>query len=310
VLAVTGRQPSPREPRPGAATHAGYVASAVVWMLLGAIAGVLHAWSIGGEPASGELSARVFLWSPALRDFQLHGVFLLMILGVSTRLLPAFLSLPPVTSDRPLRWLPWLNLGVALEAAGDLWVARAPGAAPAWALREVGVLLLAAGSLSLILPIGIYSARASASGPRPFVRAALAWLAVAFALLAAPPVFLVTLGRGPTHEFQDAARHAFTIGFAMMTVFGVSSMVGPALAVKPRLPRGWLKWSWRLLNAAVMLRVGGEVISEFSPAGYGVAGISGVVALAAFVVWAVPLWRCIADVKQFPERGSTLPVSS
>lgn len=293
VVMMTGRRATTRVAKPGATSHAGFVISAAVWLLISVILGLPEAWFLGGQSGTSDLTLNRSVWEPTLRDVQLHGMVLLMIAGVSQRLLPGFLSLPPDASGRAVQWLPWLNLAVLAEVVGDSWVARTD-APLAWALREVGIVILAVGVFSILVPLGIFSRRAAHSPPRPFVLSAGIWLGVSLLLQALPPLNSALFGRGASHGLMDAARHAFTMGFAMMTVMGISWMVGPALSVKPRMPLGPLRAAYWLLNGAVALRVGSEVLSDVYPWAYGVAGLSGILALAGFLFWAVPLWRCIS----------------
>lgn len=293
VVVVTGRGATSRPVKPGGASHAGFVMAATAWLLLSAILGIPEAWFLGGQPAGSSLAVNRSLWQGALHDIQLHGVVLMMIAGVSQRLLPGFLSLPQVTSDRAVRWLPWLNLAVLAEAAGDAWAAPA-GLPLARGLHQAGVVVLGVGVFAILLPLGVFSRRAADSLPRPFLRSAMVWLGVSFLLLAVTPLNGVLFGRGASHGWMDGARHAFTMGFAMMTVMGISSMVVPALAQKPRLPRGPLLAAGVLLNIATALRVGAEILSDFTPSAYAAAGLSGVLALAAFLLWAIPMWKCMS----------------
>ena len=293
VIVATGRQDLARVERPGAASHAGYVISAALWLLLSAGLGIPWAGWIAGLPEGPELSRRLALGSGALRAVQLHGVLLLMITGVSTRLLPGFLGGAPDPSGRAVRLLPWLNLAVLLEAIAEAGVAR--DSSPVFlALRSAAALTLGAGTLALVLPLGLYSRRTADSVPRPFLRAAWGWGALSFLMAAVGPVYLAALGRGSSHGWMDAGRHAFTMGFALLTLVGIASMVVPALSMRPRLARAPLRAVWWCLNSAVLLRVGGEILTDYDPLGYTLAGASGLLALAGFAWWAGLVWSCMA----------------
>ena len=69
-------------------------------------------------------------------------------------------------------------------------------------------------------------------------------------------------------------------------IVGVSTLVVP---VTPRTAT--LRPTLVLLNLGCFLRVSLQIASDWTPAAFGVIGVSGVLELLALLLWAVVLWR-------------------
>src|SRR5690606_19727898 len=94
-----------------------YLAAGLVWFLLGAALDLRHLARTVGAADREALLAEIAIWQLPLRDLQIHGLALSMILGVSLRVLPGLLG-TPVPDERRSRRLFWpLQLAILAEAA-------------------------------------------------------------------------------------------------------------------------------------------------------------------------------------------------
>src|SRR5262249_41554967 len=159
-------------------------------------------------------------WQGPLREVQIHGFALLMILGVSQRLLHHFYGLPAPGRRLSLIALVCLNLAVVGEAAG---LALMREAGRAWAgLWYASALLLPAALAALVANWRVFGRAAEAERGLKFLRAAYAWLLGSLAMTVLLPVyqFIVLPGLAPgsdaaalgfSHAYYGAIRHAVTV---------------------------------------------------------------------------------------------------
>ena len=98
--------------RSGAAVEAyvGFVIAALGWFLLSSVVSVWHSWHTMTALDLDALIWAIATYQAPLRDLQIHGLALFMILGVSLRMLPAIYGLPRVPERRA-----WWVLGLLTE---------------------------------------------------------------------------------------------------------------------------------------------------------------------------------------------------
>ena len=84
--------------RSGAAVEAyvGFVVAALGWFILSSVFSVWHSWQTMTAPSLDALIWSIATYQAPLRDLQIHGLALFMILGVSLRMLPAIYGLPRI----------------------------------------------------------------------------------------------------------------------------------------------------------------------------------------------------------------------
>src|SRR5262249_7554117 len=164
-----------------------------------------------------------------LRDFQIHGFALLMILGVSQRILHHFYGLPSPTRFLSVAALACINLAVLGEVVG-LVMMRGPDRS--WArLWYASVLLLSATVVVLVWDWRAFGRRSEPDRSLKFIRAASAWLLISLAMLVLLPAYqFVLLPRlapsspaaslGFSHAYYGAVRHAITVGFISLMIVG------------------------------------------------------------------------------------------
>ena len=302
----------------------GYIIAAIVFF---AIQAVYEWWLFRATTSAGsrdEMLGVVANHQAVVRDLQIHGFALLMILGVGIRMFPPLFGLA-APSQRVVRWgLPALLLGVVAEAAG-FRLMRITGSHAYGALMYAGMLLLAAASVALTWRWGLWARPTESDRSVKFVRAACTWLHASMLLLVLAPLYseavlpaaahLTESGRHSlaihfSHAYYGAARHAITVGFISLMILGMAAKVVPTLNGVDirRLRRLWLPFA--LVNVGCFLRVTLQIATDFADTAFPLVGVSGVLEVTGIALWAVHLgrlmmgWRPVEAAAARPSRIS------
>jgi hypothetical protein len=286
-----------------------YILSSLAWFVIQAVYEAVYLTSTLAADRD-HLVAVVATWQGALRDIQIHGFAIMMILGVSQRLFHFFYGFPE-PGRRLSRMALWcLNVSVAGEASG-LILMRAAG--HAWAGLWYGSVIVLTGTITcLIWDWRLFSYRAEADRSLKFLRAAYAWLLVSLAMLVLLPAYL----QGPlvwlagdsdaarigfSHAYYGAARHAITVGFISLMIVGVAARVVPTLSGIDISGLSPLWAPFILLNAGCALRVLSQTATDFTATAFPVAGLSGLLELLGLALWGVHLWLIMSGRVGMPE---------
>ena len=295
IVAATLR----RSPR-GLEAADGFVLAALAWFLIQAVydAGYFAATALASD--RGTLLRLVADWQAPLREMQIHGLAMLMILGISQQLLPRWYGMRQTRPNQSQRALVLINLALAGVIAGSILIRQAGHAwAGAWYLAAV---VMAAVVIALVLSWGIWRPAPRQDRGLTYVRAAYLWLLVSLAMLAALPVYQFALlpwlaaesaaaRIGFSHAYYGAIRHAITVGFVSQMIVAVSARLTAELR-GARIDRQRVPWSpLVLINAGCAVRVAGQAATDFTPLAFPIIGPSGLVELAGLAVWGVHLWR-------------------
>jgi hypothetical protein len=310
VVAATWRAAGKR-----LAVYDWYILSSLVWFVLQAVGEAAYLAATLAVTNREELLALVATWQAPLRDLQIHGFALLMILGVSQRLLHHIYGLPAPNSRVSLVGLVCLNAAVAGEAVGLVLMHLA---GHAWAgLWYASVLVLAGTVVLLVRNWRLFSSAGAPDRSLKFLRAAYAWLLLSLGMLVLLPAYqygllpaLAPQGDaariGFSHAYYGAVRHAITVGFVSLMIVGVAARIVPTLngVDTRRLPGLWT--SFTLLNGGCALRVLAQTATDFSPLAFPVAGASGLLEVTGLAIWGVHLWRIMAgrSAAEEPEASS------
>jgi hypothetical protein len=293
-----------------------YILSSLWWFIVQAVGEAVYLAATLAAPGPSELVALVGTWQPALRDVQIHGFALLMILGVSQRLFHHFYGFPAPAARDSLALLALLNLAVIGEVAGIVLMRVA---ARGWsALWYASVLLLATAVVTAVHRWRIFG-RAGESDPSlKFLRTAYAWLLVALAMQVLLPAYqFVLLPRlapdseaariGFSHAYYGAGRHSITVGFVSLMIVGVAAKVVPTLngVEIRRLTPLW--GPFLLLNAGCALRVTAQALTDFTPHAFPLAGVSGLLEVAGLALWGVHLWAVMAGRVRYHRAAAVRP---
>ncbi len=294
-LGLTFRQSKARlEP------YIGFIALGMFWFAAQTVMSIWHTWTTMTATSREELLWYVSTYQAPLRDLQVHGLALFMIIGVSIRMLPALLGLPE-TSDRR-GWVALVLLTVAVVSECLIFLAYR------WTQNHVyaGMLLipwilLAAGVCIVALPWKLWRPFSDEEARRDrigkFIRAAYGWLAISLTMLLLFPVYLYFWSRGTefSHAYHGAIRHAITVGFVSLMIMGIAAKVVPTLnGVDPR--RLTALWGpFILVNLGCFLRVTTQTLTDWNPFFFRVVGISGVLEVTGLAWWGAGLlqilWR-------------------
>lgn len=267
-----------------------FVLAALAWFVVQAAA---SAWYTTATMLAENRDALLWLiatYQSPLRDLQIHGLALFMILGVSLRLVPALYGVP-ATPPRQA----WTALGLLLAAViGEvaLFVAyRWTSVFGFAAALLVPWLLLAAGVLLVVSPWRLWRPLPLADRTGKFIRAAYAWLGVSLAMQLLFPAYRWLSGLDFSHAYHGAVRHAITVGFITLMIMGVAARVVPTLrGIDPRrLPALW--GPFLLVNTGCTLRVVLQVLTDWNPVFFAVVGVSGVLEVAGLAWWGAGLVR-------------------
>lgn len=275
-----------------------YIVSALAWFVVQAIYEAVYLAAMLSAEGT-ELVRLVATWQPALRDVQIHGFALLMILGVSQRIFHHFYGLPQPSETLSRRVLLVLNAAVLGEAMG-LVLMRTSG--PAWgALWYGAALALAVATITLVWNWRIFSPTNEADRNLKFLRAAYIWLFISLAMLVLLPVYqwglLPALApeshavtAGFSHAYYGAIRHAITVGFVSLMIVGVAAKVVPTLSGLRSQALTSLWAPFVLINLGCTLRVLGQTATDFTPAAFSIAGVSGLLEVTGLALWGGHLW--------------------
>jgi hypothetical protein len=280
-----------------------YVVSALAWFGVQAVGESCYLAATLAAAERRQLLDLIVTWQGALRDVQIHGFALLMILGVSQRLFHHMYGFPAPSQRLSLAALVCLNLAVVGEAVGLM---RMHTAGRLWAgVWYASALLLTACVVALLLNWRIFRRAEGADRSLKFLRAAYVWLLLALAMTLLMPAYnYVLLPRlAPdsdavrlhfSHAWSGAARHAITVGFISLMIVGVAGRVVPTLngVDARRLSALWLPFV--LLNGGCALRVSAQVLTDFTPRAFPFAGASGVLEVTGLALWGGHLWLVMA----------------
>jgi hypothetical protein len=289
-----------------------YIASALVWFVIQAVYEAIYLAATLATTEREDVLALVAQWQGPLREIQIHGFALLMILGVSQRMFHYFYGLP-APSEHLSRWmLPVLNLAIIGEVLG-LILMRSEG--HAWATLWYGSSIMLAGSVvTLVMNWRIFSPPKESDRSLKFMRAAYVWLFVSLAMLLLLPAYqfvvLPTLApqavatqTGFSHAYYGAIRHAITVGFVSLMIVGVAAKVVPTLNGVDVRVLSSLWGPFVLINLGCTLRVLGQITTDLTVNAFPFAGVSGCLEVAGLTLWGWHLARLMLGWR--PASGET-----
>jgi len=266
-----------------------YLLAGLGWFVVASVLDLRHLALTVRAPGRESLLAEIATWQLPLRDLQIHGLALSMILGVSLRVLPGFFGTP--VADESRARLLFCPLQLAVLAGAVLFplamITKRPLLFVAYWLATVVFALaaaLAAANLRVFARSRFELPRLS---PFAWVRAAHVWLGVSLVLLVAGPFWARWIGLPFSHAWHGATRHAITVGFVSLMMIGVASRIAPRPAGSGAAGAG-LPWTpFVLLNLGCALRVSQQVLTDITPVAFLPTGASGLLEVAGLTTWAI-----------------------
>ena len=280
-----------------------FLYAAFVWFVIAAIANPII-FKLFELPGTRErLLFNLATFNIPYRDVELLGIAVVMILGISLRLLPHAYGL----REPSRQWASFLFWGVnGSILAGALLFIAGMTSGNHWllALQWLTAVVLLMIAIATPFRYRLFGAVAENKRDRSlkFIRAAHVWFIVAMAMLVFTPIYNfgiyipITGSHVPfSHAFFGAYRHALTVGFIMMMIVGVSSKIAPGLAGLDLRRVNSLWPTFILLNLGNLTRVVFQIATDFSPAAYRVMGISGFIEVVGLTLWG---YEIFANMRQ------------
>ncbi len=303
------------------AAHDAYILAALAFFFVQAIYDLALMYATTTAPNRAELLRIIATYQAPLRDLQIHGFALLIILGVGIRMFPALFGFA-APSQALVRGALGVLIAAVLGEAGFFLLMRRSGN-HAWAMpMYASMLALAGASIALTFRWGLLAHPAQRDRSSKFVRAAVAWLHTSMILLALAPLYMRTVLPGTenlsesgqnagaigfSHAYYGAVRHAITVGFISLMILGMAAKVVPTLNGVDirRLSSLWVPFV--LVNVGCFMRVAFQIATDFGEWAFPVAGISGLLEVSGIAIWGLHLWRIMNGWKPAEQDAAERP---
>ncbi len=272
-----------------------FVYAALGWFVVAAIANpvIFALFELPKDRAT--LLFNLATFNIPYRDFQLLGIAVIMILGVSLKFLPLTYGL-----RKPSRgWTQLLFWGVnGSILVGSVFFISGMTTGNHWLLtfQWLTTVVILVAAVGTPFQYGLFSHKVKSDRSLKFIRAAYLWFILAAAMLVLTPVYNFMIYMPLTgshvpfsHAFFGAYRHALTVGFIMMMIVGVSSRVVPTYAgLDLRAVRSlWLPFVF--LNLGNVTRVTSQIATDITPAAFPIMGFSGFIEVVGLTLWSYEL---------------------
>lgn len=270
--------------------YVGFVLVALFWFVSMSAMSAWHGYTTMSATTTESLLSYVATYQAPLRDLQIHGLALFMILGVCQRMLPGLYNLPKIEDRRAWQALAVLTAAVVGEVV--LFVAyRWSGRHALAGLLMIPWLMLAGGVVMVAWPWRLWRPLPESDRSAKFIRTGYAWLAVSLVMLLLLPVHQYASGIRFSHAYYGAIRHAITVGFISLMIMGFAAKVVPTLnGVDTRRLSG-LWGPFLLVNVGCFLRVSVQSLTDWHPLFFAFIGISGTLEVAGLAWWGAGLVR-------------------
>ncbi len=275
-----------------------FVYAALGWFVLAAILNPVIFWLFEASDTEEQFLFNVSTFNIPYRDIQLLGMAVVMILGVSLRILPEYFGLQKPSE----RWrnflLYFVNSAIAISVV--TFIASMVTENRIWmALYQLSAMVLLIAAIGSPKQFRMFKTKVrKPDRGLKFIRAAYIWFIIAMVLLVLNPVYtfgiympLVEDAIPFSHAYFGAYRHALTVGFILMMIVGVSSRFVPDFSGIDRRKTNTLWIPFILLNLGNALRVTTEIATDFVPGAYQVMGYSGFIEVIALGLWGYEMIR-------------------
>lgn len=294
-----------RGPAPLTASTA-MVFAAFAFLLLHTPLNAIHTYNLVTTESKYEAIYYTSVYQPALRYLQFHGMTLLVIFGVASRLLPSFFAIPRPSERKLWTVLVLVTTATLAEAAIFVWFRLAEDHRIAMLLIMPWMILLGS-SFALVWPWKLWRPLRDGVGRvermGKFVRASFTWLIVSLAMTIAQPGWSHYVDTYFSHAWYGATRQAFAVGFATMMIIAFTLRVVPNLnGIFPNTLSP-MRGVFVLINAGLLLHIGAQVGTDLDPRIACILPLAGVLQIAAIGIWASHLLLCIA--RGCRARGTT-----
>jgi hypothetical protein len=267
-----------------------YILASLFWLTVAVVFSAVHFAITVGAPSRPALLQQVATWQAPLRDVQIIGFALVMILGVSQRILPGVYRTEATDSRKSLTVLILVNLAVLLAVVAHP-VFISTGSMLALVVRGAAGLLLFVSVAWLIIPWRLWRLPKPPDRSAKFISTAFGWLLASLTLTLLTPLYSGWSDMAFSHAYFGAARHAITVGFVSQMILGVAARVVPFLQGLNAKDLPSLRSVYALINVGCSLRVILQIATDHAPAAFQLIAVSGLLELTAIAVWGVHLIR-------------------
>ncbi|MGE5609444.1 MAG: DUF1858 domain-containing protein [Bacillota bacterium] len=277
--------------------YVGFVLMALVWFVAMSFLSVWHTYNTMRATTWGQLLWYVATYQAPLRDLQIHGLALFMILGVSIRMLPPLFGVPQVSPHRA--W--WALSILTASVIGEITIFlayRFTDNHAITALLMIPWIMLAIGVAMIALPWKLWRPFEQTDRSGKFVRAAYAWLAISLAMLLLLPLHHALTGIPFSHAYYGAIRHAITVGFISLMIMGFAAKVVPTLNGLDTRTLTPLWGPFLLVNVGCFLRVSTQTLTDWYPGAFAIIGLSGTLEVIGLAWWGFGLVRIMRQGKR------------
>ncbi|MFQ6041155.1 MAG: DUF1858 domain-containing protein [Candidatus Poribacteria bacterium] len=288
-----------------------YIFGGVVWFGIATVAGLALAVYL---VASGQNVIPSSLDAPYLHIFAI-GFITTIILGISLRVLPLFMGLksPSRAIADMSFWM--LNGGIVVYSLSSLFKAQLP-----WlnGVYEIGVLLEVIAFAAFIINLNIFrkplqdvAETGAWRGYEKFIHASYFWLAVAVAMFGAFGIYEAITGQSAGHALIGSYRHALTVGFISMMIFGVGARIVPVFAGVTLYSTMLLAATFVLVNLGNVIRVVFQAISPLlGDVSFVMMGTSGWLEVTGMALFCVNLWMTLRTPQEAEAEIEGLPAAT
>ncbi|MFQ6041157.1 MAG: DUF1858 domain-containing protein [Candidatus Poribacteria bacterium] len=279
-----------------------YIVASLVWFWLAAALNVVISIYLS---AKGTNVIPGFIDPPYLH-IQAMGFIGMMILGISLKTLPLFLGLkfPNQKLSDISFW--GLNTGIVMLAISQWFKGLYPS-------NILDGLFGFAAALEFICAIlfvhnlNIFRKREreiEKQGFEKFIPVSYAWFAIAVVMFAVLGIYEAFTGNSAGHALIGSYRHAITVGFISMMIFGMAARMIPTFRGVQLHSIGQLNATFALINIGNALRVVFQgltfALGAFS---FAVMGVSGWLEVTAMALFGYNLWKTMnktVDIEEEP----------
>ena len=289
-------------------TYETFLFSGYLWFLIVTVAhaGIIYYMLNAGETLIPE--AAIY----PLRHIQVMGFITLVIFGVISRTLPAFLGLKTPNAKVNLLIMFMLNASVLVRAVSQpLMVYYADLNLPFYyvfntlyftsgCVEFLSILLFLYNLNILSKPEVDFSGMEIEKSYEKFVWAGIWWLLVGEIAMMAFTVQESFTSVPVSHALIGAYRHAVTVGFITMMIFGFASRIIPISQGIKLHSYSSLTITFILINAGSALRVIFQPLAVHtgSVPSYLIMGISGLIESVAILLFGINIWKTMSDGKR------------
>ncbi len=265
-----------------------YIQTSILWYFVSVAFSGAHFFLTMTAPDRDTMLHQIAAWQVPLRDIQIHGFAMLMILGLSQILLPRWYGFARSPFQRGRVACILLNLAIVGEVVLFV-IFRLTKLRPAAIGLEVMALMLFGTVFWLIHPWMLWQTDKVADKTLKFFQIAFLWLLVSLTMVILMPFYNLGIGVSFSHAYFGAIRHAITVGFITMTVLGFGLKVIPVFKCAHPVGKGLLTILFVLVNLGCIMRVLFQILTDTVPWAFKIVGGS-----SLFEVFGILLWSsCI-----------------